>query len=193
MENESDQTLNSIYHDLIEHTNLIRAMAFHSFPHRSFGLNPDQPHSEDCEGCVINREAQHILNKVEHLFILLKSKTDDKKSDEEQNQRENDLRKRAAKALAETAEVRDELNREIDKREALDKDRWTAFGKVGRSGADASVSDLVDSLLAEIASLKENTIEGQLVKALTIERDTLREQRRLVVNDLVRIANSMRD
>lgn len=193
MENESDQTLNRIHYDLIEHTNLIRAMAFHSYPHKSFGLNPDEPHAEDCEGCIINREAEHILEKVNRLFVLLEAKSVEKKDDEEQKQRENDLRKRVAKAVAEKAEVRAELNQEIDKREALDKDRWEAFRKVGRSGADASVSDLVDSLLAEIAGLKENTIEGQLVKALTIERDTLREQRRLVVNDLVRIANSMRD
>jgi hypothetical protein len=50
-----------------EHVKIIQDLVFHSLPYNRMILNPNTPHSEDCEGCRINAEVKKLVRELDAL------------------------------------------------------------------------------------------------------------------------------
>lgn len=56
-----------------EHAEIIANLVFHSYPHKAMGFNPNEPHAEDCEGCLINAEVAKLVVKLNALSDVEKT------------------------------------------------------------------------------------------------------------------------
>lgn len=47
-----------------EHVEIIKKTAFHTYPFNFLTFNPNDPHTEDCGGCIINAEVDKLVDKL---------------------------------------------------------------------------------------------------------------------------------
>jgi hypothetical protein len=51
-----------------KHAEIIQNTVYHTYPYHLTGMfNPDEPHSEDCGGCLINTEVKKLVAELERL------------------------------------------------------------------------------------------------------------------------------
>lgn len=50
-----------------EHVRVIQDLVFHSLPYNRMIINPNTPHAEDCEGCLINAEVKKLVRELDAL------------------------------------------------------------------------------------------------------------------------------
>lgn len=50
-----------------EHAEIIKNTVFHTLPYNKWMVNENDPHAEDCGGCIINAEVEKLVAKLDAL------------------------------------------------------------------------------------------------------------------------------
>jgi patatin-like phospholipase/acyl hydrolase len=91
---KQEMTLDEIY----EHADIVRKMVWHKFDNNKFGLNINNPHAEDCEGCVIEAEVTKLTDKLRALAPMERIMTELKEEKKNRKALEKDRERAFVKA-----------------------------------------------------------------------------------------------